>query len=228
MSYYSLLNWIGYGICHQIKARTLLFGSVYLPVCARDTGIYLGFVFSLLFLLLLFHRTHPAGLPPLPMLVIGIVFILSLVVDGISSYAGWRATNNSIRLATGLLTGSSFPLFLYPVFNYQIWKNSSSERILARPLHQLFFFLMLGTSYLIIAGQFPFLAPFFPSLIILSVISTFWFVNMLLLSLIPIWSTKAESFKNLLLPGVLALFLTSLELFLSISIKNFLMSLVVR
>lgn len=228
MSYYSLLNWIGYGICHQIKARTLLFGSVYLPVCARNTGIYLGFVLSLLFLLPLFHRRRPAGLPSLPMLVIGFLFILSLVVDGISSYAGWWVTNNSIRLATGLLSGSSFPLFLYPVFNYQIWKNSSPERILTRPLHQILFFLMLGASYLIIGAQFPLLAPFFPSLIILSVISTFWFVNMLLLSLIPIWSMKAESFKNLLLPAVLALFLTGMELFLSISIKNFLMSLVLR
>ncbi len=87
---------------------------------------------------------------------------------------------------------------------------------------------MLGTSYLIIGAQFPLLALFFPSLIIFSVISIFWFVNMLLLSLIPIWSMKAESFKNLLLPGVLALLLTGMELFLSISIKNLLMSLVLR
>ena len=59
------LDFFGHGFCHQIHERTLEIGGVYFSVCARDTGIYLGLVITVVLICFLHssrfsHRFNPS------------------------------------------------------------------------------------------------------------------------------------------------------------------------
>jgi len=98
------LHWLGYGLCHQLPERSFFGGGLQLPVCARDTGIYLGFVLSLLVMALIDRGRRRSDLPGWPVMVLGGAMVAIMAWDGITSYAGLRSTTNDIRLVTGLLT----------------------------------------------------------------------------------------------------------------------------
>ncbi|MDR1087733.1 MAG: DUF2085 domain-containing protein [Coriobacteriales bacterium] len=103
-----ILYFFGHGLCHQYPERSFEAGGLYFSVCARDTGIFLGFVFTLVILLLLYARTKdkPAALPPAWAVVVCVVLILPLALDGASSYLGLRETNNLLRYLSGYLCGT--------------------------------------------------------------------------------------------------------------------------
>src|SRR6478609_4249234 len=42
------LDFLGFGVCHQIASHTLFLGGHQLPLCARCSGIYLGALTTLL------------------------------------------------------------------------------------------------------------------------------------------------------------------------------------
>ncbi|MDR1421309.1 MAG: DUF2085 domain-containing protein [Coriobacteriales bacterium] len=101
------LTFIGHGFCHQIPARTFESGGLFFAVCARDTGIHLGIALAVLWAFALYARARikPGDMPPAPILVILVLMVVPMAFDGISSYAGWRPTTNTIRFITGLLCG---------------------------------------------------------------------------------------------------------------------------
>ncbi|TLM98193.1 MAG: DUF2085 domain-containing protein, partial [Actinobacteria bacterium] len=99
------LQWFGFGLCHQLPERSFFGGGYQLPVCARDTGIYVGFMVSLAVVAAIHRRERPRGFPrPAVWALLGILVAL-MGADGVSSYAGWRETTNALRLATGLGVG---------------------------------------------------------------------------------------------------------------------------
>lgn len=115
----TLYEMIGSAVCHRIPSRTLWMDGLPLPVCARDTGIYLGLFASVLFLLVK-RRFRADRLPSIPHAIIMVLWMLPMIFDGVSSYAGFRETNNVIRLVTGVFFGLPIPFFLIPAANYQV------------------------------------------------------------------------------------------------------------
>lgn len=84
---------IGFAFCHRRKDRCLnIFGYTSF-LCARCTGIMIGFL--LYCVISLFNLL----LPPF----VAFVFMVPLIVDGVSQSFNFRISNNIIRLVTGML-----------------------------------------------------------------------------------------------------------------------------
>ncbi len=126
-----VLTRIGFAVCHQLPGHTLSFGGRLMPLCARCTGIYAGFFFTILILLALgrFRRTQ---LPPVLAVALGMGFFAAMAADAFSALLGWRETNNALRLATGTLTGIALPTFGLPLANSIVREQGGVEgRILS-------------------------------------------------------------------------------------------------
>lgn len=86
---------IRFAFCHRRKDRSLRISGYTFPLCARCTGLWLGFVIGFL--------VRVAGLH-MP-LMFAFAFMLPLAVDGLTQLAGYRESNNRLRLLSGALFG---------------------------------------------------------------------------------------------------------------------------
>lgn len=119
-----LYNRIGALFCHQLPERTLSIGGMPLPVCARDTGIYLGIFLSTVYLFV--RGRFDSDKPPRTFQAVLLsVLMLPMAFDGVSSYLGVRETNNFIRLFTGMSFGLAIPFFLIPAANFKVYGKNS-------------------------------------------------------------------------------------------------------
>lgn len=110
----NLMNEVGYGICHQISSRSLHFGGRALPVCARDTGIFVGFAACFIFLLVA-YRGRAVRYPSWVKTLVLALMLAPTFIDAVSSYAGWRTSSNPMRLVTGALAGTAVAALLFPL-----------------------------------------------------------------------------------------------------------------
>lgn len=218
-----LFDLLGFAVCHQLPERSLHFGSAVLYICARDTGVYLGFLVAFVFLTFL-NRKRQSGLPPWYVLVFGALGVALMAVDGFTSYVGWRTTTNDIRLLTGLLTGAALPLILVPIFNFQAWKENSNDRIMRNFYHFLGYLGVIILAFLTLRSGFSFL--FWPLVLLASVavIFAFIYINLILVTLIPFWTQKTEHLINLVVPTAIAIALSAIELIASYQFHAYLLS----
>jgi uncharacterized membrane protein len=121
---------VGYAICHQLPERSFHMAGQQLPLCARCTGIYMG-ALSGFTLMWLWGRRRAASLPPVPITLTFIGFIILLGIDGINSYLTFfpgmphlYEPQNWLRLTTGTLEGIALSAFVYPVLNYSLWRDA--------------------------------------------------------------------------------------------------------
>ena len=80
--------------CHQMPERSFFYKEYQFPVCARCTGLILGY-----FLGILIYSLNVIDLK------IAILLCIPLVIDGGSQYLKWRMSNQVLRLLTGVLCG---------------------------------------------------------------------------------------------------------------------------
>ncbi len=140
---------IGYAVCHQIPARSIFIDGKQLPVCARDTGLYIGSLLSMLFIVTTNRRSRNAI--PLPSIAFFFVFFMLLLgIDGVTSYLGMRETTNGIRLMTGLLVGIGLPFLMYPLMIDNILKPKSEKRVLTSWYELVLLMLLAVSSFLLI------------------------------------------------------------------------------
>src|SRR5919202_4199308 len=80
------LEWKLFAVVHGVcaQAHTVDMAGLRLPLCARNTGIYSGFLVSTLYLLGL-GRARAAKLPPWPILITLLLFVAIMAVDGFNS-----------------------------------------------------------------------------------------------------------------------------------------------
>jgi uncharacterized membrane protein len=93
-------------LCHGRVERCFeLFGAP-MPICARCTGIYLGLLAGLF------------AFPLIPVLrervmrTVAFVAVLPLGLDGLTQLFGLRESVNPLRVATGLIAGMAFGLWI--------------------------------------------------------------------------------------------------------------------
>jgi uncharacterized membrane protein len=102
--FYSILR----NFCHQLPSRCLwIFGSN-MGLCSRCFGIFLG-----LFLIGVYY-----GIKGKIKIYwkISIIFVIPLLIDGITQIIGLRQSNNLLRLATGFLFGLGIGSIMYPLY----------------------------------------------------------------------------------------------------------------
>ncbi|MEW9671527.1 DUF2085 domain-containing protein [Ammoniphilus sp. 3BR4] len=81
--------------CHRLKARSFsIFGKQF-PICARCTGILVGFLLMPVVLFI------PWSIP----FWIGLLLNIPMIIDGYTQLKRWRQSNNSLRFFTGLVGG---------------------------------------------------------------------------------------------------------------------------
>jgi uncharacterized membrane protein len=125
---------IGYALCHQLPERSFFIHEHQSPLCARCTGMYLGFFIGLVFLIVR-RRTHSARMPTTAIISVLIGFITIMGIDGINSTLSiipgapqLYHTTNVHRLVTGTLFGIAMCLLFFPVFSTAIWRQPSGDR----------------------------------------------------------------------------------------------------
>jgi len=93
-------------MCHGIVSRCLTLFGAPMPICARCVGIYAGVLAGLLFFWLL------PWLREAVMRRVAIAAVVPLAIDGLTQLAGLRESTNPLRLATGLIAGFAFGLWI--------------------------------------------------------------------------------------------------------------------
>jgi uncharacterized membrane protein len=205
------LHWLGFGLCHQLPARSFFGGGVQVPVCARDTGIYVGFVLSLMVIAALDRGRHRSDLPRIGVLVLGGLMVAVMAWDGVTSYAGLRATTNDIRLATGLLAGWALPLVVAPLVSSQLWTRPGAGRSIEGWREAALWFAGVPLAFALVRWGLPPLGEIFPLLVGVCIVVTFVAVNAIIITLAPRFEHRAERLTGAWVVLLLALGLSCVE-----------------
>jgi len=116
------------GICAQLPGHSFYPAGQQLPLCARNTGVYLGFA-STMSVFAATGRLRASRLPPLPILTVLGGAIALMGIDGINSFfldlglPHLYQPHNLLRLATGLGTGTAMAALVVPVTNSLLWRE---------------------------------------------------------------------------------------------------------
>lgn len=215
----SILHWLGYGLCHQLPERSFFAGGMQVPVCARDTGIYAGFMIAFALLAWVERGRRPTEPPRAAIGAILAVFIGLMLVDGVSSYAGWRTTSNELRLLTGLTTGYALAAFLVPILNSQMWRSAGGDRVLETSRSRIAFFVSLPAAYAALFYLAPAFGAIYPIAVGVSILVTFTAVNLAVVCLLPMFERRALHALDLWPAVLVALLLTIAELVASTYLK---------
>ncbi|PQZ54708.1 hypothetical protein CQZ94_17480 [Bacillus sp. MYb209] len=90
--------------CHRIPKRSFHKLQKHIPLCARCTGMLIGFcMFPIYFLI-----TPSFTLP----LMLFFFAQIPLLIDGFTQKWKWRNSTNLLRVTTGLLSGNGMGLFI--------------------------------------------------------------------------------------------------------------------
>jgi uncharacterized membrane protein len=118
-------------MCHQLPERSLeLFGQ-YMPICSRDTGLFLGMFIACV------ASFYSRRLPRI--LNSGWLAALSVIplgVDGVMQLFGFWESTNIIRIATGLFAGFCVSYYAVNVFigEPKISRRAFSSLLVLLPL----------------------------------------------------------------------------------------------
>lgn len=152
------LRWLDSGICAQLPTHSFYPGGEQLPLCARNTGIYLGFIVTLITL----HATGRGRaqlLPRWPIIVVLACGVIAMAVDGSNSFLldlglpHLYQPQNLLRLATGLVTGLAMASLTLPVLNRLFWREYCEERSIASWRALLLYLPLLALSFFVVATQ---------------------------------------------------------------------------
>lgn len=196
---------LGSGLCHQLPERSLIFGGVQLPLCARCTGIYFGFLFTFVALALVYRKApHRGGLSRFYFFSI-IVMALPMVFDGLSSYMGFRSTTNTLRLLSGAGFGAVLAAPIYYIVCDALLKRGSQEHVLGDWPARIVYFAMVPFTYAFVMVGGALSARVVSLLLGVCIVVIFSLTAAALVGMLPPFERSVSSLKSGLLPGLVAL-----------------------
>jgi uncharacterized membrane protein len=217
-----ILSFLGGGLCHQEVDRTFSADMFYMPVCSRDTGIYLGIFISLITIILL-ERRIKGEFPSLKIVLATVGIFLIMGLDVALSLFGIIESNNIIRLITGFFTGWFMVLLLLSLANNVMFKRFVKKNYLDRKVK---FFAWLLCGVLMVA---VFIFTYQYTLIFWSVVSILGLVTFVTLILFILFFSfnrrllgSIDSGKKLIITLVLGVVSATILLSLFSYLKQFL------
>jgi uncharacterized membrane protein len=152
------LRWLDSGICAQMSSHSFYPGGERLPLCARNTGIYLGFIITLITMYIT-GRGRAQHLPPWPIITILACGVVALAIDGFNSFAldlglpHLYQPHNLLLLWTGLVTGLALAVLGIPILNQLFWHRYNEQRSIASWPGLLLYIPIFIISFLAVASQ---------------------------------------------------------------------------
>ncbi|KAB8143276.1 DUF2085 domain-containing protein [Chloroflexia bacterium SDU3-3] len=221
------LNWKMYAVVHGVCAQihNVEVGGLQLPICARNTGIYSSFLVTFLMLFAI-GRGRAAKLPPIPITVTLVLFILAMAADGFNSMLRdmllphLYTPQNWLRTLTGTGMGVAVAVLLLMVLNVSLRKDADHATPVMRSWLELAGALAL--NLLVMAamyGNISFMYWPIAASAWLGITGVLFLVNLLVSALAMGYDSKIERLAQLARPGTLALVLTLVELGLMSSIR---------
>jgi uncharacterized membrane protein len=193
-------------------------GGVQLPLCARNTGIYMSFIITSAYLLLL-GRARAGQIPPLPIVGVLIVFVLVMAVDGFNSMLRdmflphLYVPLNELRTLTGIGLGVSLAVGLLLVLNVALRKNLDRETRVLRGWTELGGALLVNLlAWAAIYGNVALL--YWPIAVTawVGIVGILFSVNLLVAAVAMRYEGAVERLSDLARPATIALALTVVEL----------------
>ena len=164
-------DYAGAAFCHRIPVRSFTIAGRPVGLCARCSGMYLGF-FIYLSLVILAGRERWTAFAPVPILVMMLGFVGIMGIDGLNSYSHFfpnaphlYTPNNTLRLFTGLGTGIAIGSFIVPAVYQTIWKEQVRQPAVGT------FPEMVGLIVITILGGLLLLAEFPITTYVLAILS---------------------------------------------------------
>lgn len=221
------LNWKMYAVVHGVCAQihNVELGGVQLPICARNTGIYSSFLLTLLLLVAL-GRGRASKLPPLPITVLLIVFVIIMGVDGVNSMLldmllpHLYTPVNWLRTLTGTGMGITIAVLLLMVFNLSLRAHPEIETRVLKNWWELA--AVLGVNLLVLAAMYGNISFMYWPIAFsawLGITGVLYGVNVLVTSLAMGYDGRVVQLSQLAKPATLAVVFTGIELALMASIR---------
>ena len=219
------LNWKMYAVVHGVCAQihNVELGGVQLPICARNTGIYSSFLLTLLLLVAL-GRGRASKLPPLPITVLLIVFVIIMGVDGVNSMLldmllpHLYTPVNWLRTLTGTGMGITIAVLLLMVFNLSLRAHPEIETRVLKNWWELA--AVLGVNLLVLAAMYGNISFMYWPIAFsawLGITGVLYGVNVLVTSLAMGYDGRVVQLSQLAKPATLAVVFTGIELALMAS-----------
>jgi uncharacterized membrane protein len=179
-----------HGLCAQRPSHSLQIGGSTLPMDARMTGIYIGAAVTVIWLIAA-RRLRSTRVPNLPEVALLAMFVVALAVDGLNAlFIDLRLPilyepSNVLRLATGVLAGTSLGVALGHLFASSIWARGDQRRaVVTRPVELLAPLSVSAAIATLALIDLPLLyAPFAVGLLI-AAIGVFWLLGTVVLALL--------------------------------------------
>jgi len=206
---------IGHGICAQ--EHTVSLGGLVLPICARNTGIYGSFLVTTVYLLAL-GRRRAAKLPPLPIAIVLLLFVIALGVDGFNSLFNdmlmphLYPPQNELRTLSGVGMGVSIAVLIFLMLNTSLWQDADPQLPVIKSWWELGGALLLsGVMLVAMYGNIGFM--FWPIAIVSSVgiMGVLYSVNLLVTALLTGYEGRVTRLAQLAKPATIALIITLAE-----------------
>ncbi len=208
------LAWKMYTVAHGLVAQqhNVFLDGQQLPICARNIGIYSGFLINLVYYIAR-GRLRAGGLPSWPFIVLLALFIVAMAFDGFNSFFGDVGLSqlytpmNWLRTVTGMLMGISMTTAILLVFNRALRQDPDYDQPVMngwRDIASLFalnaaLFLAVYSNIGLLYWPLAFISFF-------GILGELFVVNVMIVSLLMGYSDSITSPRQLARPATYAVF----------------------
>ncbi|WP_322488239.1 DUF2085 domain-containing protein [Chloroflexus sp.] len=207
------LEWKMYAVVHGICAQqhNIFVGGLQFPLCARNSGIYLSFMLTFLYLYAI-GRGRAGKIPPWPISLTLVAFVGIMAVDGFNSLfldlglPNWYPPDNFLRTLTGMGMGITIAAALHIVLNNTLRQNVDPQQPVFANWLQLLGIIVI--NLLALAAIYGNLGITFWPLAFLAffgILGVLYLVCLLLTSLFMGYEGKVTSIRQLAGPATIAL-----------------------